>query len=200
MIPLEDAIRKMTSAVAARLAIRDRGLLREGFQADVVIFDPETITDRATFEKPHQLSTGVRHVFVNGTAVVREGKHTGAKPGQIVREQDTCRAPPRSPGRLRATIAGPAALASPASRSMADAQCREGFDLSLRYRASARESVWGFVSVARGVAARFRSESTSAQSVRHAFCSSEITWTSPNDPTMTLEGLRSRWITPRAWE
>ena len=85
VIPLEDAIRKMTSAVAARLAIRDRGLLREGFQADVVIFDPETIADRATFEKPHQLSTGVRHVFVNGTAVVREGKHTGAKPGQIVR-------------------------------------------------------------------------------------------------------------------
>ena len=50
-----------------------------------MIFDPETIADRATFEKPHQLSTGVRHVFVNGTAVVREGKHTGAKPGQIVR-------------------------------------------------------------------------------------------------------------------
>ena len=85
VIPLEDAIRKMTSAVAARLAIRDRGLLREGFQADVVIFDPETIADRATFEKPHQTSVGVRHVFVNGTAVVREGRHTGAKPGQIVR-------------------------------------------------------------------------------------------------------------------
>ena len=84
-MPLEDAIRKMTSAVAARLSIRDRGLLREGFHADVVIFDPETIADRATFEKPHQISVGVRHVFVNGTAVVREGKHTGAKPGQIVR-------------------------------------------------------------------------------------------------------------------
>jgi dihydroorotase/N-acyl-D-amino-acid deacylase len=85
VIHLEDAIRKMTSAVAARLLIRNRGLLREGFQADVVIFDPETIADQATFEKPHQLSIGVRHVFVNGTAVVREGKHTGAKPGHIVR-------------------------------------------------------------------------------------------------------------------
>ena len=85
VIPLEDAIRKMTSAVAARLSIRDRGLLRQGFHADVVIFDPVTIADRATFEKPHQVSVGVRHVLVNGTAVIREGRHTGAKPGQIVR-------------------------------------------------------------------------------------------------------------------
>ena len=85
MIPLEDAVRKMTSAVAARLSIRDRGLLREGFAADVVVFDPETIGDRATYEKPHQLSKGVRHVLVNGVAVVSDGEHTGAKPGQIVR-------------------------------------------------------------------------------------------------------------------
>jgi dihydroorotase/N-acyl-D-amino-acid deacylase len=85
VIPLEDAIRKMTSAIAARLSIRDRGLLREGLYADVIIFDPQTIADRATFEKPHQVSVGVLHVFVNGTAVVREGRHTGAKPGQIVR-------------------------------------------------------------------------------------------------------------------
>ncbi len=85
VIPLEDAIRKMTSAVAARLSIPDRGLLHEGFRADVVIFDPVTIADRATFEKPHQLSIGVRDVFVNGKAVVRDGKHTGARPGQIVR-------------------------------------------------------------------------------------------------------------------
>lgn len=75
----------MTSAVAARLSIPDRGLLHEGFRADVVIFDPVTIADRATFEKPHQLSIGVRDVFVNGKAVVRDGKHTGARPGQIVR-------------------------------------------------------------------------------------------------------------------
>jgi putative CocE/NonD family hydrolase len=85
VIPLEDAVRKMTSAVAARLSIRDRGLLREGSAADVVVFDPETISDRATFEKPHQTSVGVHHVFVNGTAVVRDGQHTGAKPGRIVR-------------------------------------------------------------------------------------------------------------------
>ena len=85
VMPLEEAIRKMTSAVADRLSIRDRGLLREGFWADVVIFDPETVADRATYEKPHQLSVGIKDVFVNGTKVVHEGRHTGAKPGQIVR-------------------------------------------------------------------------------------------------------------------
>ncbi len=85
VMPLEEAIRKMTSAVADRLSIRDRGLLREGFHADLVIFDPDTIGDRATYEKPHQLSVGIRDVFVNGTKVVHEGRHTGSKPGQIVR-------------------------------------------------------------------------------------------------------------------
>jgi N-acyl-D-amino-acid deacylase len=85
VMPLEEAIRKMTSAVADRLSIRDRGLLRAGLYADVVIFDPQTIADRATFEKPHQLSVGIKAVFVNGTLVVREGRHTGAKPGEIVR-------------------------------------------------------------------------------------------------------------------
>jgi dihydroorotase/N-acyl-D-amino-acid deacylase len=85
VLPLEDAVRKMTSAVAARLSIRDRGLLREGFLADVVVFDQETIQDRATYEAPHQLSQGVRHVFVNGQEVVRDGQHTGARPGRIVR-------------------------------------------------------------------------------------------------------------------
>jgi N-acyl-D-amino-acid deacylase len=82
---LEDAIRKMSSAVAHRLFIKDRGLLREGFCADIAIFDPNTVGDRATFENPHQLSVGMRFVFVNGVAVVKEGKHTGAKPGLIVR-------------------------------------------------------------------------------------------------------------------
>ncbi len=85
VIPLEEAIRKMTSAVANRLSIRDRGLLREGFHADVVIFDPDTIADRATYEKPHQVSIGVSAVFVNGVQVVQNGRHTGAKPGEIVR-------------------------------------------------------------------------------------------------------------------
>jgi N-acyl-D-amino-acid deacylase len=85
VIPLEDAVRKMTSAVATRLSIRDRGLLHEGLYADVVIFDPATVIDRATYEKPHQLSAGIRDVIVNGVPVVRNGVHTGAKPGRVVR-------------------------------------------------------------------------------------------------------------------
>ena len=85
VITLEDAVRKMTSAVADRLGLRRRGLLREGMLADVVVFDPESITDHATFEEPHQLSEGVRHVWVNGTQVVRDGVHTGATPGRFVR-------------------------------------------------------------------------------------------------------------------
>lgn len=85
IIPLEDAVRKMTGAVAERLLIGDRGLLRPGMYADVVVFDPTTIQENTTYEKPHQLSTGVRTVFVNGTEVIRDGRHTGAKPGRIVR-------------------------------------------------------------------------------------------------------------------
>lgn len=85
VIPLEDAIRKATSAVATRLSIMDRGVLRPGMWADIVVFDPATIADRATFEAPHQLSVGVREVFVNGVAVVRAARPTGAKPGRIVR-------------------------------------------------------------------------------------------------------------------
>ena len=85
VLSLEDAVRKATSAVATRLSIQDRGLLREGFFADVVVFDPAAVADRATFERPHQLSAGVRDVFVNGVSVVRGGRHTGAKPGRVVR-------------------------------------------------------------------------------------------------------------------
>jgi N-acyl-D-aspartate/D-glutamate deacylase len=75
----------MTSAVAERLSIRDRGLLREGFFADVMIFDPNTIIDRATYEAPHQLSEGVRWVLVNGVPVVSDGRVTDDKPGRLVR-------------------------------------------------------------------------------------------------------------------
>jgi N-acyl-D-amino-acid deacylase len=82
---LEDAVRKMSSAVATRLHIRDRGFLREGYFADVVIFDPESVSDHATYDEPHQVSTGVEHVFVNGVAVVDGGQHTGAMPGRPVR-------------------------------------------------------------------------------------------------------------------
>lgn len=82
---LEDAVRKMTSAVANRLSIRDRGQLREGFFADVVIFDPATVIDKATYAEPHQHSVGIQTVIVNGVPVWNNGKHTGARPGRIVR-------------------------------------------------------------------------------------------------------------------
>jgi len=85
VLTLEDAVRKASSAVATRLSITDRGVLKAGLKADVVVFDPNTITDHATFEAPHQLSTGMSHVFVNGVAVLRDGQHTGAKPGVVVR-------------------------------------------------------------------------------------------------------------------
>jgi N-acyl-D-aspartate/D-glutamate deacylase len=85
VLSLEEAVRKMSSAVARRLSIPDRGLLQVGMKADVVVFDLDAVIDRATYEDPHQLSTGIRHVFVNGEAVVRDGAHTGALPGRIVR-------------------------------------------------------------------------------------------------------------------
>lgn len=85
ILTLEDAVRKMSGAVAERLSIRDRGELREGMYADIMIFDPNTIIDKATYEKPHQLSVGVKYVLVNGTPVVSDGKVTGAKPGRVVR-------------------------------------------------------------------------------------------------------------------
>jgi dihydroorotase/N-acyl-D-amino-acid deacylase len=85
VMPLEEAIRKMSSAVTTRLSIQDRGILREGMYADIVMFDPTTIIDNATFEEPHQLSVGMQHVLVNGVPVVRDGRHTGAKPGIVVR-------------------------------------------------------------------------------------------------------------------
>jgi N-acyl-D-amino-acid deacylase len=82
---LQDAIRRLTRLPAQNLKLRDRGCLDEGCHADIVVFDPARIQDHATFEKPHQYSTGVVHVFVNGVQVLRDGEHTGAKPGQVVR-------------------------------------------------------------------------------------------------------------------
>jgi dihydroorotase/N-acyl-D-amino-acid deacylase len=82
---LEDAVRKMSAAVATRLRIRERGLLREGYYADLIVLDPLTIGDRATYERPHALSTGVEQVFVNGQAVVVDGVHTGALAGRPLR-------------------------------------------------------------------------------------------------------------------
>jgi len=84
VIPLEEAIHKLTALPATHLKIKRRGTLKTGYYADVVLFDPETITDQATFEKPHQYATGVRHVFVNGTQVLKDGEHTGAFPGRVV--------------------------------------------------------------------------------------------------------------------
>ena len=85
VIPLEEAIRKLTSLPAGNLKIKKRGSLVSGNYADVVIFDPAKVQDHATFENPHQYSTGMVHVFVNGTQVIKDGEHTGAKPGRIVR-------------------------------------------------------------------------------------------------------------------
>jgi N-acyl-D-amino-acid deacylase len=85
VIPMEEAIRKLTSLPADTLRIKERGRLMPGFFADVVVFEPKTINDRATYEKPHQYATGVRHVWVNGVQVLKDGEHTGAKPGQVVR-------------------------------------------------------------------------------------------------------------------
>ena len=85
VIPLEEAIYKLTSLSANKLKIKKRGLLKEEYYADVVIFDPNTISDHATFGNPHQLATGMQHVFVNGIQVLNEGEHTGATPGKVVR-------------------------------------------------------------------------------------------------------------------
>ncbi len=84
LIPLEEAIRRLTSFPAENLRIQKRGRLKPGYYADVVIFDPERIQDRATYEKPHQLAVGVEHVFVNGVQVLKNGEHTGATPGRVV--------------------------------------------------------------------------------------------------------------------
>jgi N-acyl-D-amino-acid deacylase len=84
VLTLEDAVRKMTWSTAQILGLRDRGLIKEGSFADIVIFDPATVIDRATFDKPHQLSVGVRDVFVNGIGVWRNNKHTGKTPGRAV--------------------------------------------------------------------------------------------------------------------
>ena len=85
IVPLEEGIRRLSALPAENLGLKDRGRLAEGYFADVVIFDAATIRDHATFEKPHQYSTGVVHVFVNGAQVLRDGEHTGAKPGRVVR-------------------------------------------------------------------------------------------------------------------
>lgn len=85
VITLEEAVRRLTSLPAATMKIERRGALKEGYFADVVVFDPAKIQDHSTFENPHQLSTGMSHVFVNGVQVLHDGEHTGATPGRVVR-------------------------------------------------------------------------------------------------------------------
>ena len=84
VIPLEEAVRRMTSLPAQRFHFADRGLLRPGFAADLVIFDENTVADKATYEAPHAYATGFSYVLINGVLVVENGKHTGKKPGQIL--------------------------------------------------------------------------------------------------------------------
>ena len=91
VIPLEEAVRKMTSLPAAHFRFNDRGLIKEGYAADLVLFDPATVSDAATFEKPHAYATGIPYVLVNGVVVVRMGEHTGATPGAILRSAPAAR-------------------------------------------------------------------------------------------------------------
>jgi N-acyl-D-amino-acid deacylase len=85
VISLAEAVRRLSALPAQNLKLDRRGSLKPGFFADVVVFDPASIADHATFEKPHQYATGVRHVFVNGAQVIKDGEHTGAMSGQVVR-------------------------------------------------------------------------------------------------------------------
>jgi N-acyl-D-amino-acid deacylase len=84
VIPLEEAIRRLSGLPATNLGLDHRGFLQPGMFADVVVFDPQTIADRATFENPHQYAVGMKYVFVNGTEVLKDGEHTGAKPGRAL--------------------------------------------------------------------------------------------------------------------
>ena len=85
IISLQEAIRRLTSFPANNLKIKNRGYLKNGYYADIVIFDPEKVQDHATFEQPHQFATGMQHVIVNGVQVLENGEHTGATPGRVVR-------------------------------------------------------------------------------------------------------------------
>lgn len=83
-LTLEAAVRKLTASPAARLGLYDRGIVKEGLAADLVIFDPETIQDRATLENPHQYPEGIPYVFVNGEMVIENGTHSGKLPGKVL--------------------------------------------------------------------------------------------------------------------
>jgi N-acyl-D-amino-acid deacylase len=99
LIPLEEAVRRLSSMPAANLGLADRGLIRPGMYADVVVFDPAAIADRATYEKPHQYAVGMRHVFVNGVQVLEDGEHTGALPGRALAGRGASAPAPKAPMR-----------------------------------------------------------------------------------------------------
>ena len=84
VLTLPEAVRRLSGFPAANLGLDHRGLLQEGMYADVVVFDPAKISDRATFQKPHQYAVGMKHVFVSGVQVIKNGEHTGAKPGRAL--------------------------------------------------------------------------------------------------------------------
>src|SRR6185295_15346456 len=84
VMPLEEAVKRLSGLPATNLGLDHRGFLKQGMFADVVIFDPATVADKATFEKPHQYSVGVKQVFVNGIQVLKDGEHTNAKPGRAL--------------------------------------------------------------------------------------------------------------------
>ena len=84
-ITMKEAIRRLTSLPAKNIGIQDRGSIQLNNYADIIIFDPEEVNDKATFKKPHQYAVGMKHVFVNGKQVLKDGEHTGAMPGQVVR-------------------------------------------------------------------------------------------------------------------
>ena len=96
LVPLQEAVRRLTSMPAANLGISDRGQLQQGHYADLAIFDPAVIADRATFEQPHRYAVGMRHVFVNGVQVLADGEHLGATPGRAVRGPGWNRCPARN--------------------------------------------------------------------------------------------------------
>jgi N-acyl-D-aspartate/D-glutamate deacylase len=85
LLSLPQAIYKMTGGAASALALEDRGFIREGYRADISIFDPQTIADRATYDNPHQYAAGISTVLVNGVVVIDAGEHTGALPGRVLR-------------------------------------------------------------------------------------------------------------------
>jgi N-acyl-D-aspartate/D-glutamate deacylase len=103
-MPLEFAVRKMTSLPAQRVGLGDRGLLRPGMAADITAFDPETVSDRATFERPHQPSVGIEYVIVNGELVLKRGQITTARPGRGLRGPGSL--PPERRGRAQGATGG----------------------------------------------------------------------------------------------